>query len=367
MALTVGARLGPYEVTSALGRGGMGEVFRARDMRLNRDVALKVLPDLFASDPERLARFAREAQILASLNHPNIAQIYGVEDMTGTPALVMELVEGPTLAELIDARAHGSGSRASGPARSRAPVAGHGGAGTVAEALEIARQIADALEAAHEQGIIHRDLKPQNVKVRPDGTVKVLDFGLAKALEPAGTRDAPADSPTITSHGTCVGTLLGTAAYMAPEQVKGRPADRRADVWAFGVVLYELLTAAGRSGGHHVRDRRARHRTRARLVEAAGRPAAVRAAPAPPLSREGSEAAALEAAAAPDAGRQALPLQDVAASRRIPGWMLGGGLVLALAAGVGIGRWLLVPAQTTPTSVRFRGQPADRRARGHGA
>ena len=200
----------------------MGEVYRARDAGLNRDVALKVLPDLFAADPDRLARFKREAQVLASLNHPNIAHVYGLEQSDGVQALVMELVEGPTLADRI----------AQGPI-------------PIDEALPIAKQIAEALEAAHEQGIIHRDLKPANIKVRPDGTVKVLDFGLARALEPTSSSGVDATaSPTITSPAmmTGVGMLLGTAAYMSPEQAKGRPADKRSDVWAFGAVLYEMLT-----------------------------------------------------------------------------------------------------------------------------
>ncbi len=217
MSLTPGTRLGPYEVVSAIGAGGMGEVYRARDTKLNRDVAIKVLPDAFAQDAERLARFTREARTLASLNHPNIAQIYGIEDR----AIVMELVEGEDLS------AHSA----------RGPL-------PLAEALPIARQIADALEAAHEQGIVHRDLKPANVKVRADGTVKVLDFGLAKAMDQAGA-GASADamnSPTLTARATQMGMILGTAAYMAPEQAKGRPVDRRADIWAFGVVLYEMLT-----------------------------------------------------------------------------------------------------------------------------
>ncbi|HXW08576.1 MAG TPA: protein kinase [Vicinamibacterales bacterium] len=230
MALTSGTRLSGYEILEPLGAGGMGEVYRARDSRLQRDVAVKILPGIFASDPERKSRFEREAQLLASLNHPNIAQIYGVEESGSGPALVMELVEGPTLADVLERRAASAGSR--GSYRS----------GQVdIDALDIARQIADALEAAHERGIIHRDLKPQNVKLRPDGTVKVLDFGLAKALDPLSSGDMPANSPTITNVHTRVGTLLGTAAYMAPEQVKGRAADRRADVWAFGVVLYELI------------------------------------------------------------------------------------------------------------------------------
>jgi Tol biopolymer transport system component len=220
MLLTAGAHLGPYEILSALGTGGMGEVWRARDMKLHRDVALKVLLPTVANDPERLARFSREAQVLASLNHPNIAAIYGLEDSTGVPALVMELVEGPTLADRI----------AQGPMR-------------IDEALPIARQIAEALEAAHEQGIIHRDLKPANIKVKPDGTVKVLDFGLAKALAPASPGpNGLADSPTLSMQATQAGVILGTAAYMSPEQTRGHTVDKRADIWAFGVVLYEMLT-----------------------------------------------------------------------------------------------------------------------------
>jgi Tol biopolymer transport system component len=199
----------------------MGEVYRARDTKLNRDVALKVLPELLAGDPDRLARFRREAQVLASLNHPNIAHLYGFEDAGDAHALVMELVEGPTLAGRI----------AQGPI-------------PLAEALPIAKQIADALDAAHEQGIIHRDLKPANVKVRDDGTVKVLDFGLAKALaaDAANSTMDVMHSPTMTARATEMGMILGTAAYMAPEQAKGKPVDRRADVWAFGVVLFEMIT-----------------------------------------------------------------------------------------------------------------------------
>ena len=199
----------------------MGEVYRARDTKLNRDVALKVLPDVFASDPDRLARFTREAQTLASLNHPNIAHIHGLEESTGVRALVMELVEGDDLSQRITR-----------------------GAIPIDEALPIARQITEALEAAHEQGIIHRDLKPANIKVKSDGTVKVLDFGLAKAMDPAGARSPePANSPTITSPAmTAMGVILGTAAYMSPEQARGRSVDKRADIWAFGVVLYEMLT-----------------------------------------------------------------------------------------------------------------------------
>ena len=221
MALTPGTRLGPYEVTAPIGEGGMGQVYRARDTKLNRDVALKVLPELFVNDPDRLARFQREAQVLASLNHPNIAHIHGLEDSGGVRALVMELVEGEDLAERLTR-----------------------GAIPIDEALPIAKQIIEALEAAHEQGIIHRDLKPANIKVRPDGTVKVLDFGLAKALEPAaGSSPSMSMSPTITTPAmTQAGMILGTAAYMSPEQARGRPTDRRADIWAFGCVVFEMLT-----------------------------------------------------------------------------------------------------------------------------
>ena len=218
MSLSSGTRLGVYEVVALLGVGGMGEVYRARDSKLNRDVAIKVLLAAVANDPDRLARFNREAQVLASLNHPNIAAIYGLEDN----AIVMELVEGPTLAERLAL-----------------------GAIAVDEAIAIARQMADALATAHEAGVIHRDLKPANIKVRPDGTVKVLDFGLAKALDPTGGSSAEAmNSPTLSLHATQQGVILGTAAYMAPEQARGRVVDRRADIWAFGVVLFEML--AGR-------------------------------------------------------------------------------------------------------------------------
>jgi Tol biopolymer transport system component len=224
LALTTGARLGVYEVSALIGEGGMGQVYRARDTTLNRDVALKVLPDLFASDAERLARFTREAQTLAALNHPNIAHIHGLEENGGVRTLVMELVEGEDQSQRI----------------ARGPI-------PLDDALAIARQIAEALEAAHEQGIIHRDLKPANIKLRADDVVKVLDFGLAKALEPGsgiGDGGSPnlATSPTITSPAmTMRGVILGTAAYMAPEQAKGKPVDRRADIWAFGCVLYEML------------------------------------------------------------------------------------------------------------------------------
>jgi len=227
--LNPGAKVGHYEIIGSLGAGGMGEVYRARDTRLGRDVAIKILPDSFVADSERVARFEREARTLASLNHPNIAQIYGMEER----ALVMELVSGDDLSAII----------------ARGPV-------PVPEALAIARQIADALEAAHEQGVVHRDLKPANVKVKADGTVKVLDFGLAKALSPEDAADpsSKSNSPTLTAQGTQLGTILGTASYMAPEQARGKAVDRRADIWAFGVVVFEMLTGRRAFEGEEVSD-----------------------------------------------------------------------------------------------------------------
>ncbi|HYT67280.1 MAG TPA: protein kinase [Vicinamibacterales bacterium] len=229
MALSPGFRIGPYEITAAVGAGGMGEVYRARDPKLQRDVAIKILPDLFAADPDRLARFDREAQTLAALNHPNIAQIHGIEGN----ALVMEFVEGEDLAQRI--------------ARGAVPLD---------EALPIARQIADALEAAHERGIVHRDLKPANIKVRPDGTVKVLDFGLAKLSTPDSAPGSMATSPTFTSPAmmTHAGIIIGTAAYMSPEQARGKSVDRRADLWALGVVIYEMLTGHAAFDGDTITD-----------------------------------------------------------------------------------------------------------------
>ncbi len=221
MALAPGIRLGSYEILSPLGAGGMGEVYRARDTRLGRDVALKVLPEALATNSERMARFSREAQVLASLNHPGIATIYGLEESSGIRALVMELVEGPTLADRI----------AKGPL-------------PLDEALPIAKQIAEAFEYAHERGIIHRDLKPANVKVTAEGTVKVLDFGLAKALETERSASNISNSPTMTLAATQAGVILGTAAYMSPEQAKGKSADRRADIWAFGGVLFEMISGS---------------------------------------------------------------------------------------------------------------------------
>ena len=233
MSLTPGTRLGVYDITAQIGEGGMGQVFRATDTKLKRQVAIKILPPAVAADAERLARFQREAEVLASLNHPNIAAIYGLEESGGMTALVMELVEGDDLSQRI--------------ARGAIPID---------EALPIAKQIAEALEAAHEQGIIHRDLKPANIKVRTDGTVKVLDFGLAKAMEPAaGSSPSVSMSPTITTPAmTQAGMILGTAAYMSPEQARGKAVDKRADIWAFGAVLFEMLAGARAFPGEDVTD-----------------------------------------------------------------------------------------------------------------
>jgi serine/threonine-protein kinase len=238
MSLAKGTRLGPYEIASLIGAGGMGEVYRGTDTKLKRDVALKVLPAAVATDAERLARFQREAELLAALNHPHIAHVHGLEHSDGVHALVMELVEGEDLSQRL----------------ARGPL-------PLEEALPIARQIAEALEAAHDQGIVHRDLKPANVKVRSDGTVKVLDFGLAKVMERAQGAGLGAqgqtlvDSPTITSPAhTHAGVILGTAAYMAPEQARGKPVDRRADIWAFGAVLYEMVSGRRAFAGDELSD-----------------------------------------------------------------------------------------------------------------
>jgi eukaryotic-like serine/threonine-protein kinase len=238
MQLSAGARLGPYEIQSPLGAGGMGEVYRARDTKLRRDVAIKILPEAFTADPDRIARFQREAELLAALNHPNVAAVYGIEESnrsgsgSATFAIVLELVEGETLAERI----------------ARGPI-------ELDETLSIARQIADALEAAHDRGVVHRDLKPANIKITPEGKVKVLDFGLAKMAERDASAVGPSMSPTLSVHATRDGVILGTAAYMSPEQARGKPVDRRTDIWAFGCVLYEMLT--GRKtfdGGDTVSD-----------------------------------------------------------------------------------------------------------------
>jgi Tol biopolymer transport system component len=232
MTIAAGTKLGPYEITSAIGAGGMGEVYQAHDTKLGREVAIKVLPEAFAHDPERLSRFQREAKMLASLNHPNIATIHGLEHSNGTHYLVMELVPGETLRERI--------------AR-EGPV-------PVEEALGICRQIAEALEAAHEKAIIHRDLKPANVKVTPEGKVKVLDFGLAKAFADDPTSSNLSESPTLSVAATMKGVILGTAAYMSPEQARGKAVDKRTDIWAFGCVLYELLTGKQAFQGEDITD-----------------------------------------------------------------------------------------------------------------
>jgi eukaryotic-like serine/threonine-protein kinase len=231
MAIEIGQQLGSYEITALLGKGGMGEVYRARDTRLNRDIAIKVLPDVFANDPERIARFHREAQSVAALNHPNIAAIYDLEEVDGAKFLVLELVEGDTLADVLQ----------------RGPL-------PVNETLNIAHQICEALEAAHEKGVIHRDLKPANVKMTPEGKVKVLDFGLAKALDSVPASQNLSYSPTLTLAGTQAGVILGTAAYMSPEQAKGFNTDQRSDIFSFGCVLYEMLTGRATFDGDTVSE-----------------------------------------------------------------------------------------------------------------
>src|SRR3984893_9287347 len=231
MAILPGRRLGPYEILSSIGAGGMGEVYRAHDTKLGRDVAIKVLPPNFVNDPERLSRFQREARMLAALNHANIATIYGLEQCDSVTCLVMELVPGETLAELVK----------SGPLG-------------IEEALKIAVQIDEALEAAHEKSIIHRDLKPANVKVTPEGKVKVVDCGLAKACAGDAENDDPSNSPTLSMAATMQGVILGTAAYMSPEQARGKAVEKRTDIFAFGAVLYELLTGKPAFHGDDVTD-----------------------------------------------------------------------------------------------------------------
>src|SRR5260370_11093532 len=231
MGLGGGRRLGPYEIQAPLGAGGMGEVYRARETKLGRDVAIKILSQVFTSDPGRLARFERESRMLATLNHPHIGAIYGVEDAESVHALVLELVEGDTLAERLR----------------RGPI-------PVTDALAIARQIAEALESAHERGIVHRDLKPGNVKITPDGTVKVLDFGLAKATSNDAVGFDLDKLPTITVDETSAGAILGTVAYMSPEQARGKAVDKRTDIWAFGCLLFEMISVRMAFSGETASD-----------------------------------------------------------------------------------------------------------------
>jgi serine/threonine-protein kinase len=238
MSLTTGTRLGPYEIVGQIGAGGMGEVYKARDTKLGRDVAIKVLPAAFAENKERLARFEREARLLASLNHPNIATLFDLRESDGTNFLVLEYVPGETLAEKIK----------------RGPI-------SVDDVLPLFKQIAEGLEAAHEKGIIHRDLKPANIKVTPDGKVKVLDFGLAKAMAGEAPTRELSESPTLTRDATETGVLLGTAPYMSPEQARGKEVDKKTDIWAFGCCLYEALTGQAAFLGETVTD------TLARIVE----------------------------------------------------------------------------------------------------
>jgi Tol biopolymer transport system component len=350
-ALAPGSRLGHYDILDSLGAGGMGEVYRATDTRLKRQVALKVLPSSIAADPERLARFQREAEVLASLNHPNIAGLHGIEESGGVKALVMELVEGPTLADRI---AHG-------------PI-------PVEEALTIARQIADALAAAHDRNIIHRDLKPANIKLRPDGEVKVLDFGLAKAMDPgSGIGDQGsgksilANSPTMTSPAmTMHGVILGTAAYMSPEQASGRPVDRRTDLWAFGVVLMEMLTGRQVFGGESVSD------VIASVLKDEPDWRALPASTPPSLHRLLRRCLERDRKKRwPDAGAARIECDDAlhgggaaatggsAAVVRSP-WHLAGALIAGIAIAVGVA-WARWPVATAPPVTRFEIELPDNR------
>src|SRR5262245_1804495 len=231
MTLSAGHRLATFEIVAALGAGGMGEVYRARDLKLGRDVAIKVLPAAFVTDPERLGRFQREAQLLAALNHPHIASVFGLEEAGETTFLAMELVDGESLADRVRAGALGTD-----------------------ESTSIARQIGEALAAAHDKGIIHRDLKPANVMLTSDGRVKVLDFGLAKMLETSAGATSATLSPTLSVQATVAGIVLGTAGYMSPEQARGRVVDKRTDIWAFGCVLYEMLTGRRAFEGDDITD-----------------------------------------------------------------------------------------------------------------
>ncbi|MCY4074164.1 MAG: protein kinase [Acidobacteria bacterium] len=363
MTLTPGTRIGAYDVTGPLGAGGMGEVYRARDTRLDRDVALKVLPAAFTADPDRLARFEREARVLASLNHPNIAQIHGLEETGGTRALVLELVEGPTLADRL----------AAGPI-------------PLDEALTLAWQIAFALQGAHEAGVVHRDLKPANIKVRDDGTVKILDFGLAKALETApATAPSPAadplQSPTLTASVTRMGggLILGTPAYMSPEQAEGQPADTRSDLWSFGVVLYEMLAGERLFAGETVAQVLARviDRDLDLSVLSPSTPRPVRRLLGRCLERDrrrrmrdaGEALSDLEAAVSPS---EALPEEAGAAPspsalhgwRARTAWAIGGLAIGCLLAATAL--WTLAPSPEPPAVRRLTLDLPSPMARGSG-
>ena len=337
MTLASGTHLGPYEVLGALGAGGMGEVYRAADTKLNREVAIKVLPEAFARDEERMKRFEREAHVLASLNHPNVAAIYGLEEAGGIRALVLELVEGPTLAERI----------AAGPI-------------PLEEAIRIATQIAHGLEAAHEKAVIHRDLKPANVKLTKDGDVKILDFGLAKALEVESSPVKNTHSPTLTRAATHAGVLLGTAAYMSPEQAKGKPADRRADVWAFGVVLYEMVTGKRAFAGEDVSETLAFVLTKEPDWSAlpAGLPVWVRGLLARCLTKDPKKRmqAIGEARIAMESATERTPEATVASARTASARRLALTGAAGLALGVGATLWAIRPrpAQPPAAPMRFR-------------
>ncbi len=337
----VGKTISHYKVLEKIGEGGMGEVYRATDTKLNRDVALKILPEQFASDSQRMGRFQREAEVLASLDHPNIGQIYGIEDAGETKALVLQLIEGPTLAERI----------AQGPI-------------PVEEALKIALQMAEGLEAAHEKGVIHRDLKPANIKITPEGQVKILDFGLAKALEGETPPDSGlSQSPTLTAAATQAGVILGTAAYMSPEQARGENADQRADVWAFGVVLFEMLTGRRTFEGRTVSDVLAAvlatepqwnslpdnlHPRLRQLLERC-------------LSKElrnryasvGDGRVDIQTVLADPAGVLVQPTADVvqAQPRQILPWVLAAVVLTAVTASVAV--WNLRPTEPQPPAARF--------------
>ena len=334
LAVTRGTRVGVYEITAPIGEGGMGQVYRATDTRLKRQVAIKILPPSFATDQDRLARFQREAELLASLNHPNVAAIYGLEEYDGVAALVMELVDGEDLSQRID----------------RGPIA-------VDEALPIARQIADALGAAHEQGIVHRDLKPANIKLRPDGTVKVLDFGLAKLTDPtaASTPGAVTMSPTMMSPAmTHVGVILGTAAYMSPEQARGRTVDKRADIWAFGVVVYEMLVGTRPFTGDDITETLASIVRDAPDLEKAPPPVrkllrrCLEKDPQRRLRDIGDTWDLLD----DDAVRATAAPMSAPTWRRLAPWAIAGA-VAVLAAAFGIVHFL-EPAAATPNVVRFQ-------------